>query len=66
MHTIVINIFLGDGKNNQNPADFDWFDYQEDPNLPYIRSVGSEKTENNLETPAVVSATSSMINSLKH
>jgi alpha-N-arabinofuranosidase len=29
----------GNGKNNQNPADFDWFDYEEDPHLPYTWSI---------------------------
>ena len=29
----------GNGKNNQNPADFDWFDYQEDTRPPYLWTI---------------------------
>lgn len=26
----------GNGKSNTNPADFDWFDFEEDPAIPYV------------------------------
>jgi alpha-N-arabinofuranosidase len=30
----------GNGTDNTNPADFDWFDYEEDPFLPFPRVEG--------------------------
>jgi xylan 1,4-beta-xylosidase len=32
----------GNGSVNKNPADFDWFDYEENPTLPYSWSVGPQ------------------------
>lgn len=34
----------GNGKANTNPADFDWFDFEVDPTLPYEWSVASAET----------------------
>jgi xylan 1,4-beta-xylosidase len=48
----------GNGTENVDPADFDWFDYEEDPVLPYPWAEGPKETQNNMETPYIISATS--------
>jgi xylan 1,4-beta-xylosidase len=48
----------GNGKQNVKPADFDWFDYEDDPVQPYPWATGQKETQNNMATPVIVSATS--------
>lgn len=55
----------GNGSANTNPADFDWFDYEEEPTLPYSWSVGSPDLLNNMIAPEIISATSSSANTTK-
>lgn len=41
---VFIGIYAsGNGKENQNPADFDWFDIEEDPHLPYSWLSGTNR-----------------------
>ena len=55
----------GNGVKNVNPADYDWFDYEEDPLLPYTWAIGPKEMQNNMETPVIVSATSPSFNRAK-
>jgi xylan 1,4-beta-xylosidase len=48
----------GNGAANTNPADFDWFDMEENPTLPYDWSLGDTELLNNMETPNVASISS--------
>ena len=48
----------GNGAGNTNPADFDWFDYEEEPALPYEWSVGPGDSLNNMISPRIISAIS--------
>ncbi len=48
----------GNGKANANPADFDWFDFEENPATPYAWSQGKQPMQNGLETPVLVSTAS--------
>jgi alpha-N-arabinofuranosidase len=41
----------GNGKANVNPADFDWFDFQEDPSLPYDWKQGEEESLHKIDNP---------------
>ncbi len=36
----------GNGKANVNPADFDWFDFQEGPKIPYVWTQGEKASLN--------------------
>jgi len=61
-----IGVFIGmyasgNGNVNKNPADFDWFDYEEEPVIPYTWSVGS-KTSN---APEIVSISSPSFDKMK-
>ncbi|HLP16096.1 MAG TPA: family 43 glycosylhydrolase [Bacteroidota bacterium] len=47
----------GNGNRNTNPADFDWFDFEEDPLVPYTWAAGPSEMRNTMETPTIVSAT---------
>jgi len=38
----------GNGTANTNPADFDWFDFEEDPALPYVWSVAQSESSNRI------------------
>ncbi|MCX7985474.1 MAG: family 43 glycosylhydrolase [Bacteroidales bacterium] len=46
----------GNGKPNSNPADFDWFQFDENPTLPYSWLQGLSDSLNHLATP-IISAT---------
>lgn len=50
----------GNGQANTSPADFDWFDFEEDPNMPYSWAEGVGMQSNKVEIPAIefLSATS--------
>jgi hypothetical protein len=48
----------GNGKINVNPADFDWFNFEEEPALPYEWTLGAVDSLNHMETPIFVSAKS--------
>lgn len=59
-----IGVFIGmyasgNGTKNANPADFDWFDFEEDPTLPYSWTLGEKEMQNNMETPSILSTASS-------
>jgi len=41
----------GNGKASVNPADFDWFDFQEDPSLPYDWRQGEEESLHKMVIP---------------
>lgn len=49
----------GNGKANIHPADFDWFDYEADPTLPFLWSIGSKPTVNGMLAPQIVATSSS-------
>ncbi len=55
----------GNGSTNKNPAYFDWFDYEENPSVPYAWSLGSKETMNDMLSPEIISATSSSFNQAK-
>jgi xylan 1,4-beta-xylosidase len=55
----------GNGTPNVNPADFDWFEYEEDPILPYSWSVGSKDALNQMFAPEIISASSVSYNKVK-
>jgi len=55
----------GNGSVNTNPADFDWFDFEEDPTLPYSWSVGAVDTLNQMVTPEIIMATSPSFDKVK-
>ena len=44
----------GNGSANTNPADFNWFDFEEDPTLPYSWSIGPIDTLNQMVTPEII------------
>jgi xylan 1,4-beta-xylosidase len=46
----------GNGSVNANPADFDWFDFEEEPLLPYDWTLGAVDSLNHMETPIIISA----------
>jgi xylan 1,4-beta-xylosidase len=48
----------GNGTANTNPADFNWFDFEEEPTVPYTWSLGAAEELNQMQTPELVSATS--------
>ena len=48
----------GNGAANVNPADFDWFEFESDPTLPYSWSVGPKDTVNQMLAPQIASVTS--------
>lgn len=45
----------GNGQANAHPADFDWFDYEEQPATPFAWSLGEHPTRNGMATPAFTS-----------
>jgi alpha-N-arabinofuranosidase len=47
----------GNGKINTYPAYFDWFEFVENPLLPFEWAAGSPVLQNNMETPSSVSTT---------
>jgi hypothetical protein len=55
----------GNGKNNTNPAYFDWFDFEENPQTPFEWAAGALPKQNNLETPSNVVAGSSVYDQVK-
>lgn len=55
----------GNGKSNVNPADFDWFDFEEESLPPYEWSNGSKDTLNQMTAPEIISASSSSFESVK-
>jgi alpha-N-arabinofuranosidase len=55
----------GNGKSNVNSADFDWFDFEEEPSQPYNRSIGPKYTLNQMVAPEIISASSSSFNKVK-
>jgi len=46
----------GNGSNNTNPADFDWFDFEEEPAVPYkgIAGVGESLDDGNVSNSAKI------------
>jgi alpha-N-arabinofuranosidase len=55
----------GNGKNSTNPAYFDWFDFEENPQMPFAWTTGTPPTQNNMETPSNVVAVSSAFDQIK-
>lgn len=55
----------GNGTPNTNPAYFDWFDYEEEPVVPYTWSLGSESSVNDMLPPKIVSITSPSSDKIK-
>ena len=55
----------GNGSANTNPADFDWFDFEEDPTVPYSWFVGPIEPLNNMITPEIIFATATSYNKVK-
>jgi alpha-N-arabinofuranosidase len=55
----------GNGKNNTNPAYFDWFDFEENPKTPFEWATGALPTQNNMVAPSNVVAVSSVYNEVK-
>lgn len=55
----------GNGKANTNPADFDWFDYEVDPSLPHVWSLGTNPSMNDMLTPQIVALSSSAYDKVK-
>ena len=55
----------GNGKNNTNPAYFDWFDFEENPQTPFEWATGTLPKQNNMETPSYVVAVSSAYDQIK-
>jgi xylan 1,4-beta-xylosidase len=55
----------GNGKSNTNPAYFDWFDFEENPQTPFEWATGTLPEQNNLETPSNVVAGSSVYDQVK-
>jgi alpha-N-arabinofuranosidase len=43
----------GNGSANTHPADFDWFDYEENPSLPFEWASGTQELQNSMETPVI-------------
>ncbi len=48
----------GNGTANRSPADFDWFEFEENPVLPFSWANGIHENQNNMETPVIVSEVS--------
>lgn len=48
----------GNGSANTNPADFDFFDYEEEPTIPYVWTIGTKDSLNHMIAPEIISATS--------
>ncbi len=48
----------GNGTANSNPADFDWFEYEEDPATPFEWATGQDESLNGMTTPGIVSTES--------
>lgn len=55
----------GNGKVNTNPADFDWFDFEEEPALPYSWSLGAKDVRNRMVAPVIVSTSSASYDQAK-
>ena len=55
----------GNGSANTNPADFDWFDFEEEPSLPYAWSVGPKDSLNHMAPPEIASAVSGSYDKIK-
>jgi hypothetical protein len=55
----------GNGKNNTNPAYFDWFDFEENPQTPFDWATGALPMQNNMETPSNVVAVSRVYDQVK-
>lgn len=56
---VFIGLFAsGNGTANANPADFDWFDFEENPKLPHAWARGAQPTQNGMGTPVIRSAVS--------
>jgi hypothetical protein len=55
----------GNGSANTNPADFDWFDFEEDTAVPYSWSVGPIDSLNNMITPEIIFATATSYDKVK-
>ena len=51
----------GNGKANTNPADFDWFEYENDPETSFIRAQEKQASETKTKAPFITS-----IQSLSH
>jgi len=45
----------GNGKANTHPVDFDWFDFEENPNTPYAWARTEQPIRNGMKAPAFVS-----------
>lgn len=55
----------GNGKNNTNPAYFDWFDFEENPQMPFEWATGTLPKQNNMETPSNAVAVSGAYDQVK-
>jgi xylan 1,4-beta-xylosidase len=55
----------GNGSANTTPADFDWFDVEEEPTIPYAWTIGTKDSLNHMIAPEIVLATSSSANATK-
>jgi alpha-N-arabinofuranosidase len=55
----------GNGFVNVNPADFDWFDFQENPVLPFEWQGGPQELQNNMATPLIDTAYSTTYDQVK-
>jgi hypothetical protein len=55
----------GNGSVNVNPADFDWFDFENDPALPFEWANGALESQNDMETPTIDTAYSSAFDQVK-
>jgi hypothetical protein len=55
----------GNGSANSNPADFDWFDFEEDPTVPYPWSDGPIDSLNNMIIPEIIFATATSYDKVK-
>lgn len=48
----------GNGMANSNPADFDWFEFEENAQAPYSWVSSSEEKQNDMNRPEIVSISS--------
>lgn len=55
----------GNGKVNANPADFHWFDFEENPALPFSWAAGEPNTQNQMVAPRIVSAEAPSFDSMR-
>jgi len=44
----------GNGTANTNPADFDWFEFEENPVVPFSWATGAHENQNKMETPVII------------